>query len=74
MKIAHAIAFILVIVGGLNWLLVGIGVGDIVAYLPSAIATIVYVLVGLSAIYLVVTHKKDCKNCSVSAPAAPTQM
>jgi len=72
MKALHAIAFILVIIGGLNWLLVGIGVGDVVMYLGATIAKIVYVLVGLSAIYLVVTHKKDCKHCSV--PAAPAQM
>ncbi|MES2314576.1 MAG: DUF378 domain-containing protein [Patescibacteria group bacterium] len=74
MKAAHAIAFILVIIGGLNWLLVGLFNLDVVMYLGVVIAKIVYILVGLSAIYLVVTHKKDCKNCSVSAPAAPAQM
>jgi uncharacterized membrane protein YuzA (DUF378 family) len=74
MKALHAIAFILVIIGGLNWLLVGIGVGDVVMYLGATIAKIVYVLVGLSAIYLIFTHKKDCKHCSTSAPAAPSQM
>jgi len=63
MKALHTIAFVLVIIGGLNWLLVGLGVGDVVMYLGSVIATIVYILVGLSAIYLIVTHKKDCKCC-----------
>jgi uncharacterized membrane protein YuzA (DUF378 family) len=73
MKLAHSIAFILVIIGGLNWLLVGIGVGDVVMFLGATLAKIVYILVGLSAIYLVVTHKKDCKHCdkSMSTPAAP---
>ena len=63
MKSLHMIAFVLVIIGGLNWLLIGIGVGDVVMYLGSQIATIVYILVGLSAVLLAVTHKKDCKNC-----------
>jgi uncharacterized membrane protein YuzA (DUF378 family) len=71
MKALHSIAFLLVVIGGLNWLLVGVGVGDIVAYLPAVLAKIVYILVGLSAILLVVTHKKSCKDC-VSTSAAPT--
>ncbi len=74
MKVAHSIAFILVIIGGLNWLLVGIfdwGVADLVG---MTIAKIIYILVGLGAIYLVVTHKKDCKHCETSTPAAPAQM
>lgn len=63
MKILHKIAFILVIIGGLNWLLVGLGVGDVVMFLGATLAKIVYILVGLSAIVLVVTHKKDCRDC-----------
>ena len=75
MKALHAIAFILVIIGGLNWLLVGVGVGDVVMYLGATISKIVYILVGLSAVYLIVTHKKDCKCCDKGAtPAAPAQM
>ncbi|MDQ5893634.1 MAG: hypothetical protein QG640_646 [Patescibacteria group bacterium] len=68
------VAFVLVIVGALNWLLVGVGVGDIVAYLPALIAKIVYILVGLSAVYLIVTHKKTCSDCvaSASTPTNPT--
>ena len=73
MKSLHAIAFILVIVGGLNWLLVGLFNLDVVMYLGVALAKIVYVLVGLSAIYLIVTHKKDCKCCDKSV-ATPAQM
>ena len=63
MKALHAIAFILVIVGGLNWLLVGLGVGDVVMYLGEVVAKVVYILVGFSALYLIFTHKRDCKNC-----------
>ena len=78
MKALHAIAFILVIIGGLNWLLVGIGGWDLVAIVLGSVAwlaKLVYILVGLSAVYLVVTHKKDCKCCDKGAtPAAPAQM
>ncbi len=66
MKILHYLAFILVIVGGLNWLLVGLfgwGVGD---WLGAGLAKVVYILVGLSAVYLLVVHKKDCKMCGGS--------
>ncbi|HEU5114720.1 MAG TPA: DUF378 domain-containing protein [Candidatus Paceibacterota bacterium] len=69
MKALHVIAFILVIVGGLNWLLVGLG-GDswnVVAMLGSSVARIAYVLVGLSALVLVFSHKKDCKMCEAKA-------
>lgn len=65
MKTLHKIAFILAIIGGLNWLLVGVGIGDIVGmYLPAVVAQIVYILVGLSAALLIFTHKKDCKECA----------
>ena len=79
MKALHGIAFILVIIGGLNWLLVGItssgwDVGQIFGGQGNIISRIVYILVGLSALYLVVTHKKDCKKCEAGAPAAPAQM
>ena len=51
------IALILVIVGGLNWGLVGLFDFDLVATIfgeMSVIARIVYVLVGLGAVYLAV--------------------
>lgn len=70
MKILHKIAFILVIIGGLNWLLVGVGVGDVVMFLGATLAKIVYILVGLSAVVLVVTHKKSCKDCTSNTPTA----
>ncbi len=51
------IALILVIVGGLNWGLVGIFKFDLVAAIfgtMSVISRIVYILVGLAAIYMAV--------------------
>lgn len=68
MKALHVIAFILVIVGGLNWGLVGINMDyNLVNMLLGAwpmVERVVYILVGLAAIYLVVTHKGDCKACA----------
>ncbi len=49
------IALILTIIGGLNWGLVGAFKFDLVAAIfgsLSAVARIVYILVGLSAIYM----------------------
>jgi len=56
MKILNYIADILVIVGGLNWGLVGLFDFDLVAVLfgdMSAISRVVYVLVGVSAVYAI---------------------
>lgn len=71
MKALHAIAFVLVVVGGLNWGLVAINPGyDLVALLGSVtstvVSTLVYALVGISALVLLFTHKKSCKDCSSS--------
>ncbi len=70
----HMVGFILVIVGGLNWGLMGLGgfMGadwNVVNMLLGAwpqVEWLVYVLVGLSAVYLVVTHKSDCRHCETS--------
>jgi len=55
------IAMVLVIVGGLNWGLVGLANFDLVATLfgaMSVLSRVVYVLVGLSAIYVAVISMK----------------
>ncbi len=66
MKILHMVAFILLVVGGLNWLLVAFGwnLVDMIFGTGSPISTTIYILIGLSAIYEVVMHKKNCKMCS----------
>jgi len=55
------IALILVIIGGLNWGLVGLFNFDLVAAIfgyMAVLSRIIYILVCLSAIYLVVTLPK----------------
>lgn len=75
MKI-HMVTFILLVVGGLNWLLVGAfgwdAVAEIFGGMSAPIARVIYVLVGISAVYEVVMHKKMCRECSsgTAAPAA----
>jgi len=66
MKILHIVAYILLIIGGLNWLLVGAFDWNLVTTIfdeGSGLTRLVYVLVGLSAIVGLVTHKASCKNC-----------
>lgn len=58
MKTIYMIAMILLVVGGLNWGLVGLFGFDLVAFLfgaMSALSRIVYTLVGISAIYALFT-------------------
>jgi uncharacterized membrane protein YuzA (DUF378 family) len=76
-KWIHSIAFVLVIIGGINWGLFGIipvAAGqdgfDLVQILldnlPGAatLEEIVYIAIAASAIYLAYTHSKECKVCS----------
>ncbi len=54
MSVATWIAFILLVIGGINWGLVGLFGFDLVATLfgdMSALSRIIYVLVGISAVY-----------------------
>ena len=70
MKAVHIISFILIVIGGLNWGLIGVGVEDVVSrVLGDAVAQVVFVLVGFAAIVEIVTHKKSCKACSVGGGA-----
>lgn len=66
-KTLHMIAFPLVLVGALNWALIALFdfnlVTTVVGSWPS-VEKLVYVLVGASAVWLLVTHKNDCKICS----------
>jgi len=54
------IALILILIGGLNWGLVGIFNFDIIAWIfnaSSVVATIVYILVGIAAIWSIIRIK-----------------
>jgi hypothetical protein len=62
MRILKAVALLLVIVGAVNWLLVGIAQFDLVAAITgdtfgetNAISSVVYILVGVSGLALLPT-------------------
>lgn len=66
MKSLHFLTFILLVVGGFNWLLVGLfqwDVGEFFGGQDSAVSRLIYVLVGASAVYELVMHKSTCKLC-----------
>lgn len=70
MKI-HSITFLLLIVGGLNWLLLGVfgwEIGEIFGGSGAIVSRAIYILVGLSAVYEIIAHKKICKMCEKSGP------
>ena len=80
MEKIHILTFILLIVGGLNWLAVGIAgwdIGELFGGQTGMIARGIYVLVGLAAVYEIVRHKSSCKTCEgvmskgMKPPTAP---
>jgi len=71
----HMVTFILLAIGGLNWGLVAIGkwdLSDLMGGMDSTVSRVVFALIGLAAIYLLVTHKKDCKECGGEKSAGPS--
>lgn len=67
MKGLHKITWILLIIGGLNWLAVGLfnwDISQLFGGMSSGIAKVIYVLVGLSALVELFSHKSNCKACT----------
>jgi len=79
MKALHITAFVLVIIGGLNWGLIAIGdwmnqdwnIVHLLLGSWSWLEYLVYLLVGISAVILIFTHKRDCRNCSSTPSGMP---
>jgi uncharacterized membrane protein YuzA (DUF378 family) len=71
MKTLNLVTLLLVIVGGLNWLLVGALGVDLVAAIfggpDAALSRLVYILVGLSALWQLVPLSKAFSVGEVSA-------
>ncbi|MGV1873734.1 DUF378 domain-containing protein [Agrobacterium rosae] len=74
MKAINIITLLLIIIGGINWLLVGLADLDLVATIfggrESALATVVYVLVGLSALYQLVPLSRAFSAGEVAAESS----
>lgn len=71
MKALHMVTFILVAVGGLNWGLIGLGdligtelnvVNMILGTWPM-LESLVYLIVGLSTLWVLINHPKECRAC-----------
>jgi len=66
MKALHMVSFTLLIVGGLNWglwALLNFNLVNTVLGTWPTVEKLVYILVGVSAVYLAATHMSDCKSC-----------
>lgn len=65
-EMLHVAAFTLVIVGALNWGLVALFNLNLVTAIfgPFGLSQLVYILVGVAAVYIFVTHQHDCMVCS----------
>ncbi|MBI4037427.1 DUF378 domain-containing protein [Candidatus Curtissbacteria bacterium] len=66
MKALHMLTFSLVVIGALNWGLVGLFQFNLVETVLgsfSNLVRVVYILVGASAVYIAATHMNDCKIC-----------
>ena len=62
----HMATFILLVIGGVNWLLVGLfqwDIGSLFGGMDSIVSRIIYILIGVAAVYEMVMHKHNCRNC-----------
>ena len=58
MRTINLIAYILLIIGGINWFVIGVSGFDVVAGIfgtLSVVSRIIYILVGISAIWLIIS-------------------
>jgi len=65
-KMLHMATYLLVIVGALNWGFVGLLNLNLVSLLLGTwptLETLVYIVVGLSAVYELAVHMGYCKIC-----------
>ncbi len=68
MMMTHKVAYSLVIIGALNWGLIALFDFNLVNTIFGAwpgIERFVYILVGLSALWLLMTHMMYCKYCGM---------
>ncbi len=67
MKWVHVVAYLLVVIGALNWGLVGLLKLNVVESIfgMGTLTNLVYDLVGLAGLYVIYGHwmQKDCKAC-----------
>lgn len=67
MKSLHIFSFTFVILGAINWGLIGLFNINLITRVLTGypmIEQLVYMLLGAAALYLIGTHKASCKVCS----------
>ncbi len=72
----HMITFILLAVGGLNWGLLAVTgweIGELFGGMGAMVSKVIYILVGLSAVYEIAMHSKQCKMCNPEGGNMPGQ-
>ena len=77
MKVLHTITWILIVVGALNWGLVGTFHFNLVMKIFGSmpmIENIIYILVGLSGLFEIFNHKNSCKMCNPSGMMSKPSM
>ena len=68
MKSLHFVAFLVLVVGGLNWLALGAfgwELGSLLGGQEAVASRALYIIIGLAAAYELFAHKTRCKECSV---------
>jgi len=76
-KPMHMVTFLLMVIGGLNWLVFALfnwDVSQLVGGMDSSVAKVIYILVGLATIVELAMHKKMCKMCGMEKSSGPTGM
>lgn len=70
MKALHITAFSLMTIGAINWGLIGLfdfNLVNLILGVVPAIERLIYILVGVSGVYIFATHMKDCEICRAKA-------
>lgn len=64
-ELLHVAAFSLVVIGALNWGLVALWNFNLVTAIfgPLGFEDLAYVVIGASALYVLYSHRQDCKTC-----------
>ena len=72
MKTLYNVSFVLLVIGGLNWLLEGFNLNlvDSLFGAGSTLSKVVYIVVGLATLVVLFTHKSNCSHVQ----SAPSQM
>ena len=69
MKALHIISFLVLVVGGINLLALGLfgwELGSLFGGQDALASRVIYIVIGVAAVYELFAHKTRCKDCSVS--------